>query len=232
MKRHAHAWLGLLEGSFLLAMGILFLKSTHVAVGGITGVALIADWSMDRFTFGQIYLVINLPFYWLAYREKGAVFTARTAIAVTLIGVFTDLLTQHIDLQLGSPILGALGGGALVGFGIVTLFQHNASTGGFTVLVLWLERRWQVNRGFALLAIDAMTIGAALWMFGAEMWLSSFLVTVVMGSIIGRYKPQNPQPQLKKNLDAPIAMPVATQVAASGTSSIKAGLTLPVNKTA
>ena len=83
-------------------------------------------------------------------------------------------------------------------FGIVTLFQHNASTGGFTVLVLWLERRWQLNRGIALLAIDALTISCALWLFGSELWLSSLLVTVVMGSIIGRYRQQNAQPQLNK----------------------------------
>ena len=208
MKRHAHAWLGLLEGSFLMALGILFLKSTHVAVGGITGVALIADWLSDHFTFGQIFLLINLPFYWLAYREKGGTFTLRTAVAVTLIGVLTDLLGQNIDMQLDSPILGALASGALMAFGIVTLFQHNASTGGFTVLVLWLERRWQVNRGIALLTIDAITIISALALFGAELWLSSLLVTVVMGLIIGRYKPQNPQPQLKKSSYAPIAVPM------------------------
>ncbi|OPX56539.1 Uncharacterised 5xTM membrane BCR, YitT family COG1284 [Oceanospirillum multiglobuliferum] len=197
MKRHAHAWLGLLEGSFLVALGILFLKSTHVAVGGITGVALIADWLMPRFSFGQIFLVVNLPFYWLAYREKGLMFTVRTAIAVTLISLFTDLLVQNVQLELNSPILGALASGALIAFGIVTLFQHNASTGGFTVLVLFLERKWHLNRGFALLAIDAITIGSALVMFGAELWLSSLLVTVVMGSIIGRYRQQNTQPQLK-----------------------------------
>lgn len=208
MRRRAHAWLGLLEGSFLMALGILFLKSTHVAVGGITGVALIADRLLEHFTFGQIFLLINLPFYWLAYREKGGVFTLRTAIAVTLIAAFTDLLELNFALQLDSPVLGALASGALIGFGIVTLFQHNASTGGFTVLVLWLERRWQINRGIALLAIDAITIISALALFGAELWLSSLLVTVVMGLIIGRYKPQNPQPQLKKSPDAPIAVPM------------------------
>lgn len=202
MKRRAHAWLGLLEGSFLMALGILFLQSTHVAVGGITGVALIGDWLSDSLTFGQVFLAINLPFYWLAWREKGWAFTLRTAIAVTLIGVFSDLLAQNIDLQLDAPILGALGGGALMAFGIVTLFQHNASTGGFTVLVLWLERRWKINRGVALLVIDAITIGCALYMFGSELWLSSLLVTVVMGSIIGRYRQQNTQPQLKT--EAPV----------------------------
>lgn len=198
MKRRAHAWLGILEGSFLMALGILFLQSTHVAVGGITGVALIGDWLTDRFTFGQVFLAINLPFYLLAWHEKGWTFTVRTAIAVTLIGMLTDVLAQNIDLQLDAPILGALGGGALMAFGIVTLFQHNASTGGFTVLVLWLERRWQLNRGIALLAIDALTISCALWLFGSELWLSSLLVTVVMGSIIGRYRQQNAQPQLNK----------------------------------
>ena len=197
MKRHAHNWLGILEGSFLMALGILFLQSSHVAVGGITGVGLIGDRLLADFTFGQVFLVINLPFYLLAFFEKGLSFTLRTALAVTLIGMLTDLIGQYVVLDLGSAILGALAAGALMAFGIVTLFQHNASTGGFTVLALYMERAWGVNRGWALLVIDAITIGIGLWLFGAELWFASLLVTVVMGSIIGRYRQQNTQPKLQ-----------------------------------
>ncbi len=197
MKRHAHNWLGILEGSFLMALGILFLQSSQVAVGGITGVGLIGDRLLADLSFGQVFLVINLPFYLLAYYEKGWAFTLRTALAVTLIGVLTDLIGQYVVLDLGSAVLGALAAGALMAFGIVTLFQHNASTGGFTVLALYMERVWGVNRGWALLVIDAITIGIGLWLFGAELWFASLLVTVVMGSIIGRYRQQNTQPKLQ-----------------------------------
>ncbi|WP_417595544.1 YitT family protein [Oceanospirillum sp.] len=197
MKRHAHNWLGILEGSFLMALGILFLQSSQVAVGGITGVGLIGDRLLADLSFGQVFLVINLPFYLLAYYEKGWAFTLRTALAVTLIGVLTDLIGQYVVLDLGSAVLGALAAGALMAFGIVTLFQHNASTGGFTVLALYMERVWGVNRGWALLVIDAITIGIGLWLFGAELWFASLLVTVVMGLIIGRYRQQNTQPKLQ-----------------------------------
>lgn len=200
MKRHAHNWLGIIEGSFLMALGILFLQSSQVAVGGITGVGLIGDRLLADLSFGQVFLVINLPFYLLAYFEKGLSFTLRTALAVTLIGVMTDLIGQYVVLDLGSTILGALAAGALMAFGIVTLFQHNASTGGFTVLALYMERAWGVNRGWALLVIDTMTIGIGLWLFGAELWFASLLVTVVMGSIIGRYRQQNPQPKLQHDV--------------------------------
>ncbi|MFG1489582.1 YitT family protein, partial [Oceanospirillum sp. HFRX-1_2] len=155
MKRHAHNGLGILEGSFLMALGILFLQSSHVAVGGITGVGLIGDRLLSDVTFGQVFLVINLPFYILAYFEKGLSFTLRTALAVTLIGLLTDLIGRYVVLDLDSTVLGALAAGALMAFGIVTLFQHNASTGGFTVLALYMERAWGVNRGWALLVIDA-----------------------------------------------------------------------------
>ncbi|MDX1397454.1 MAG: YitT family protein [Oceanospirillum sp.] len=206
MKRHAHNWLGILEGSFLMALGILFLQSSHVAVGGITGVGLIGDRLLADFTFGQVFLVINLPFYLLAFYEKGWAFTLRTALAVTLIGLLTDLIGQYVVLDLGSAILGALAAGALMAFGIVTLFQHNASTGGFTVLALYMERAWGVNRGWALLVIDAITIGIGLWLFGAELWFASLLVTVVMGSIIGRYRQQNTQPKLQHSADDKVAV--------------------------
>ncbi|SEF74525.1 YitT family protein [Oceanospirillum linum] len=200
MKRHAHNGLGILEGSFLMALGILFLQSSQVAVGGITGVGLIGDRLLADLSFGQVFLVINLPFYLLAYYEKGWAFTLRTALAVTLTGVLTDLIGQYVVLDLGSAVLGALAAGALMAFGIVTLFQHNASTGGFTVLALYMERAWGVNRGWALLVIDAITIGIGLWLFGAELWFASLLVTVVMGSIIGRYRQQNTQPKLQNGV--------------------------------
>lgn len=188
MRRHAHGFLGLVEGSFLMALGIVFLQSTQVAVGGITGVALLLDRLLPQLSFGVLFWAVNLPFYLLAWREKGWQFTLRTALAVTLIGLLTDLIGHYVTLDLGSSVLGALAAGALMAFGVVTLFQHNASTGGFTILVLYLERLCRINRGWTLLVIDSLVIGCGLYLFSAELWFSSLLVTLVMGSIIGRYR--------------------------------------------
>ncbi|MFG1488602.1 hypothetical protein ABMA58_05075, partial [Oceanospirillum sp. HFRX-1_2] len=45
------------------------------------------------------------------------------------------------------------------------------------------------------------TIAIGLWLFGAELWFASLLVTVVMGLIIGRYRQQNTQPKLQHHAD-------------------------------
>ncbi|MFB9885011.1 YitT family protein [Balneatrix alpica] len=210
MKQRAHAWMGLVEGSFLMALGVLFLQATSVPTGGITGVTLILDRLLPGISFGTLYFLLNLPFYLLAVWEKGWQFTLRTLIAVTLLSVFTDLLSHNVQLQLQYPLWGALASGALLAFGIITLFQHNASSGGFTILVLWLEKRIGLNRGLTLLVIDGMTVGTALFLFGFEQASNALLVIILMGSIIGRYKPNGQTPQGPAKLESPAVKAQAT----------------------
>lgn len=61
--------------------------------------------------------------------------------------VFGDHLHQWMQINEVRPILAALMGSALVGVGLLILFRHRASLGGFNIVCLWLQERYGVSAG-------------------------------------------------------------------------------------
>jgi uncharacterized membrane-anchored protein YitT (DUF2179 family) len=59
-------------GSVLAAISINgILIPNRFVIGGVTGIALIVHHLLPRFSFGLIYLLINIPLYILAYKNVG-----------------------------------------------------------------------------------------------------------------------------------------------------------------
>ncbi|GAM54599.1 membrane protein [Vibrio ishigakensis] len=53
-------------GTLLVAVGIYFLKSSSMIVGGTAGLALLLNQFVDL-SFGTLYFLVNVPFYFLAW---------------------------------------------------------------------------------------------------------------------------------------------------------------------
>ena len=73
----------MLTGTLLTSLGITLYSKAMLATGGVTGLALLLQYA-TKFSFGTIFFVINLPFYYLAIRRMGWPFTIRTLRTVLL----------------------------------------------------------------------------------------------------------------------------------------------------
>ncbi len=123
--------LAMLTGTLLTSLGITLYSKAMLATGGVTGLALLLQYA-TKFSFGTIFFVINLPFYYLAIRRMGWPFTIRTFIAVALVSVFARLTPLWIDVSALQPVYASVMGGALMGLGMLILFRHRAGLGGIT----------------------------------------------------------------------------------------------------
>jgi len=123
--------LAMLTGTLLTSLGITLYSKAMLATGGVTGLALLLQYA-TKFSFGTIFFVINLPFYYLAIRRMGWPFTIRTFIAVALVSVFARLTPLWIDVSALQPVYASVMGGALMGLGMLILFRHRAGLGGMT----------------------------------------------------------------------------------------------------
>lgn len=153
--------IGILTGTFVASLGIFLLKSSSVVTGGTAGLSLLLSYLLER-PFGTLFLLVNLPFFALAAWKKGWNFTARTALSVSLVSAFSQLHTQAFGVIALSPVYAAISGNLLAGIGILILFRHKSSLGGFNIIALLAQERLGWRAGYVQLALDTCVVGSAL----------------------------------------------------------------------
>ena len=77
---------------------------------------------------------------------------------MVLLSLFAWLLPVGLAFSHLSPPLAAVLGGLLCGAGMLILFRHHASLGGFNVLVLYLQDRFGWRAGKVQMALDSLIV--------------------------------------------------------------------------
>lgn len=179
-------------GALAVALGVLFLKQAGLLTGGTTGLAILIHYSTG-INFGLSLFCVNLPFYILAVRRMGWRFTLKTLFAVFLVSSMAEFIPIWLKIDAIEPIFAAIGGGLLVGMGLLIVFRHKASMGGFNVLALYLQDRYGLPVGKTQMALDVSIVIAGLWLIPPWLLLVSVMGAVVLNFVLtvnhkpGRY---------------------------------------------
>ena len=150
----------LITGTLFVALGLMLFRQAGLMTGGTAGVALLVHYA-SGWSFGTLFFVFNLPFYWLAWSRLGARFTLKTFAAVALLSVLSEQVPRLLAIEHVQPLFAAIAGGLLIGAGFLILFRHRASLGGFNVLVLWLQQRTGWRAGYLQLGLDVTILLAS-----------------------------------------------------------------------
>ena len=163
---------GVVTGALFVALALVMFRHVGLLTGGTSGMALVLHYA-SGLPFGVGFFVINLPFYWLAWKRMGARFTIKTFAAVALLSVLAEVLPHWVVLQSVEPVFAAVGGGLLMGAGLLILFRHKASLGGINVLVLWLQEKRGWRAGKIQMGLDiAILLSAVPWVAPWQLALS------------------------------------------------------------
>ncbi|KQO63931.1 YitT family protein [Curtobacterium sp. Leaf261] len=176
-----HSWLddvtGLATGVFVASFGLHLLAAGGVVTGGTAGLSLLLSYA-THVPFGVVFLVVNTPFFVLAAFRKGWSFTIRTAICVAAVSGMSTLQGVWMpDLAL-SPVFAAGAGSLLAGIGLLILFRHRASLGGFNIVALLVQERTGIRAGAVQMALDVVVVAASLAV------VSPFAVLVSAGGAV------------------------------------------------
>jgi uncharacterized membrane-anchored protein YitT (DUF2179 family) len=147
----------LITGTLFVALGVVMFGRTGLLTGGTAGIAFLIHYATG-WDFGLVFFCINLPFYGLAYKRMGLQFTLKTFASVALLATISNVLPQLISLGAINPVFAAVAGGLLMGTGMLILFRHRASLGGFNVLVLYLQERYGWRAGLIQMGLDCMIV--------------------------------------------------------------------------
>ncbi len=183
---------GLFTGVLMMSLGIVLFKAAGLYTGGTTGLALALHYYTDL-PFSSLFMLVNVPFYILAYIQFGKKFVLKTLVSISLLSFFISLIPHLLEIKQVNPYFAAVMGGLLVGVGLIQLFRHRSSTGGFNILVLYIQdlRGW--NAGLIQMGLDFSVISLALFSGSSSIVIASFLGAAVMNLAIsinhrpGRY---------------------------------------------
>jgi len=168
----------LLTGTLFVSLGIVMFGHTGLLTGGTAGVAFLLHYATG-WNFGLLFFAVNVPFYGLAWKRMGKAFTVKTFIAVGLLALLTNVLPKLVQFDALSPLFSAIMGGLLMGAGMLILFRHRASLGGFNVLVLYLQDRFGWRAGRIQMAMDCSIV---LCSFAVVDWQHTALS--VLGAVV------------------------------------------------
>lgn len=184
--------LGILTGAFTASLGLFLLTASAAVTGGTAGLALLISYAAGV-PFSVLFVAVNVPFFALAVWKKGWDFTLRTAAAVVLVSGFSYLHPLALGGLTLNPVYAVLGGNLLAGVGLLILFRHKASLGGFNILALLLQERLNWRAGYVQMALDSAVVLAAFAVVAPLSVLLSALGAVLLNLVLalnhrpGRY---------------------------------------------
>lgn len=166
-------------GALMMSFGLFLLDQIGGVSGGLAGVAILTSYWTGA-GFGLIFFAVNLPFYWLAVKRMGWTFTIKTLVAVTLISVLTSVHGLYLDVSDVNALYGAVFAGLSIGVGMLIIFRHGASAGGFGILAAWLQETRGWRAGFVQGALDLVVVAASLVLVPLPILLCSILGAVLL----------------------------------------------------
>jgi uncharacterized membrane-anchored protein YitT (DUF2179 family) len=182
----------ILLASLFMSFGVALFTRQEFLIGGTAGVAFLGSYA-SSWSFGQLFFVINIPFYGLALWRLGWFFTLKTFFAVGLVSILSDWIPQWIVIDSSIPLFAAIFGGSMMGAGLLMLFRHKASLGGLNILSLYLSKYHNVNAGRFQMVVDVVIIILAIYIVDIWATIYSVIAAICMNAVLainfkkGRY---------------------------------------------
>jgi len=182
----------ILLASLFMSFGVALFTQQEFLIGGTAGVAFLGSYA-SSWSFGQLFFVINIPFYGLALWRLGWFFTLKTFVAVGLVAILTVGIPHWILIDSSIPLFAAIFGGSMMGAGLLMLFRHKASLGGLNILSLYLSKYHNVNAGRFQMVVDVVIIILAIYIVDIWATIYSVIAAICMNAVLainfkkGRY---------------------------------------------
>ncbi|WP_425445914.1 YitT family protein [Dethiothermospora halolimnae] len=175
-------------GVIIVALGLcFFLVPADLAVGGVTGFAMVFNNIFPVLSIGSLMFILNILLFIVAFILIGPQFGAKTIYAsfalsgaiwaVEKLFPLADPLTDDMILNLFFGIL-------IQGIGMAVIFYQNASTGGTDIIAKIFNKFFHIEIGKGLLLADFFITLMAGLTFGLELGLYALLGVIMNAFVI------------------------------------------------
>lgn len=187
-----HVVLARLTAAFSYALAVavalnFFWRPGHIYSSGVTGFAqIIESLSLKFLPFviptSVMYFVLNLPIMLLGWVKIGPKFTAYTVFTVVLASFMMKIITPvHVNID---PLLCAIFGGVINGFGTGLALKSGISTGGLDIIGIVIRQKTGTSYGKVNIMINLVIVIFSGFIFGWTGALYTALNIFINGRII------------------------------------------------
>lgn len=189
-------------GTLFFAGGMnLFIVSANLYSGGFLGIGqLVRTLLVDLLGLpikgidiaGIVFYMINVPIFFIAWKELGKKFFVITIICVTMQTIFLTFIPTEIQILGDEPLASALIGGVICGYGVGLTLREGGSGGGQDVLGLYMMKKknsFSVGK-LALMINVAVYLGCAL-LYDLKIVIYSLVYVAVSSYVTDRVHLQN-----------------------------------------
>lgn len=176
--------LGLVSlGSFISAVGFntMFLEN-RIASGGVGGLAISLN-ALFGWEPGTFVLLANIPLMVLCFLLLGKEIFLKTVYGSWIFPIFISL-TSSLPTFTNTPLLAALFGGIILGFGLGLVFLGNSSTGGTGIVVQILNKYTPLPLGLLIILVDGIIVGIGFIAFDADTVLYSIIALLSITYVV------------------------------------------------
>lgn len=198
--------LGGIIGAALMATAInLFIVPQGFYAGGAYGMCQVirtllvtrAGLTLPFDLAGLLYLMVNLPLFYLAYRGLGRTFFFRATVVTVCNSVFLALIPSPATPIITDPLTSCMIGGIGVGFAAGLVLSCGCSTGGLDILGLYLSKKNpKFTVGRFCIAFNVCLYTMCLLLFNASTAIYSAMYNILSNLFLDRLHQQNVNVQM------------------------------------
>ncbi|AXI30889.1 YitT family protein [Priestia aryabhattai] len=164
----------ILVGALLMAVGLeFFLVPNEVIDGGIVGISIILSHLTDV-QIGFYIFVLNLPFFFIGYKQIGKTFALSTLLGVVILSIATSIF-HDLPVLTGDPLLATVFGGIVLGMGVGIVIRYGGSLDGTEILAILFNKRTPFSVGETIMFFNLFILGSAGFVFGWDRAMYSLM---------------------------------------------------------
>nr|WP_141190425.1 YitT family protein [Terrilactibacillus laevilacticus] len=142
----------------------VFLVPNHIIDGGIVGISIMLS-HLTGLQLGIYLFLLNLPFFFVGYKQMGKTFTITSIIATTLLAILTTLFIP-VPRFTDDLLLAAVYGGVILGIGVGLVIRYGGSSDGTEILAVLFNKKIPFSVGETVLFFNIFILGSAGFVFG------------------------------------------------------------------
>ena len=176
-------YISLTVGSLMVAVGLeLILAPNDLVDGGVTAISIMVH-SLWGVPIWLVFICLNLPTLLFSANFMGKRFIIRTIYANIVTTLFLIWLAPMAAIT-SSEVLIVLYGGLLLGLGVGLVVKAGGAIDGTEMIAVWVQKRFHVPISTFLLAINAVILLGAAFVFTLEQAMFSIAVFYIVSKMI------------------------------------------------
>lgn len=161
-------------GAILAGVGLeIFLIPNQVIDGGIVGISIMLS-HLSGLKLGLFLFVLNIPFFFIGYKQIGKTFAISTIVGITVLSITTYLL-HPVPAFTADILLATVFGGIILGTGVGIVIRNGGSMDGTEILSILINKKTPFSVGEIIMFFNFFILGSAGFVFGWDRAMYSYI---------------------------------------------------------